>query len=273
MSDQSGIMNCSTGTKPELPLAMETPVELSANGKRIAVLMCTPERLEDLAAGHLFTRGMLKDPSRVLTIGACVDLRVASVVAPGAIGEDRLGLSTVIASGCGSGSVIADATALGEIPEGYTVSLTSLKAWSKTMFSRAVLYTETGGMHCAALAVDRSGRPASGPAASAQAENAPSGCSYFVVREDVGRHNAVDKVLGRAFMDGVDFAASCILTSGRIAADMILKAVAAKVPVVVSRSIPTTTAFEIAQKAGVTVVGRIGSDQPIVYCGSVRILP
>jgi FdhD protein len=141
------------------------------------------------------------------------------------------------------------------------------------MFSRADMYRETGGMHCAALAVDLACRPASGPAASVQAEDAPEGSSYFVVREDVGRHNAVDKVLGRAFMDGVDFSASCILTSGRIAADMILKAVAAKVPVVVSRSIPTTTAFEIAEKANITVVGRIGSDQPIVYCGSVRILP
>jgi FdhD protein len=141
------------------------------------------------------------------------------------------------------------------------------------MFSRALMYRETGGMHCAALAVDLSSRAASSPAAKAQSEEAPEGTSYFVVREDVGRHNAVDKVLGRAFMHGVDFSASCILTSGRIAADMILKAVAAKVPVVVSRSIPTTTAFEIAEKAGVTVVGRIGSEQPLVYCGSVRILP
>lgn len=264
-------------TKPLLDpgklLAVETPVELSANGKRVAVLMCTPTQLEDLAAGHLFTRGMLKDPARVLTIGACVDLRVASIVAPGAIGEDRLGLSTVIASGCGSGSVIADTATLGEIPEGYTISLARLKAWSRVMFSRALLYRETGGMHCAALAVDRTGKPASGPAASAQAEASPEGSSYFVVREDVGRHNAVDKVLGRAFMDGVDFSASCILTSGRIAADMILKAVAARVPVVVSRSIPTTTAYEIAEKAGITVVGRIGSEHPIVFCGSVRILP
>jgi FdhD protein len=275
MSGQTVSCHAEAGPSARLamPMAMETPVELSANGNRVAVLMCTPDHLEDLAVGHLFTRGMLSDPSRVLTVGACVDLRVASVVAPGAIMADRLGLGTVVASGCGSGSVISDAAALGEIPEGYTVSLARLKAWSKTMFSRAVMYRETGGMHCAALAVDQSGRPASGPAASAQAEDAPEGSSYFVVREDVGRHNAVDKVLGRAFMDGVDFSAACILTSGRIAADMILKAVAAKVPVVVSRSIPTTTAFEIAEKAGVTVVGRIGSEHPIVYCGSVRILP
>ena len=72
------------------PLAPETPVELVANGTRIAVLMCTPRNLDDLAAGHLFSRGMLRDPDAVLTIGACEDLRVMSVVAPGAIGEDSL---------------------------------------------------------------------------------------------------------------------------------------------------------------------------------------
>jgi FdhD protein len=194
-----------------------------------------------------------------------------TVVAPGAIKADAFGLGQVIASGCGSGSVVADAAALGTLPAGFSVSLSDLKEWSRAMFREAVLYRETGGMHCAALALRAGASRPAGPAAEANTAGAPEGTSYFVVREDVGRHNAVDKVLGRGFVDLVDFASSCILTSGRIAADMILKAVAARVPVVVSRSIPTSTAYEIALAAGVTVVGRIGDAEPIVYTNPDRI--
>ena len=254
-----------------LPLAQEAPVELVANGNRVAVLMCTPRNLDDLAAGHLFTRGMLKDPSRVLTIGACADLRVMTVVAPGAIEPDSLGLGQVIASGCGSASIIANAAALGTVPPGFTVDLETLKAWSSAMFRAAVMYRDTGGMHCAALALPAGAPVPAGPAASLSIEGSPAGASYFVVREDVGRHNAVDKVIGRAFVDRADFSRSVILTSGRIAADMILKAVAAAVPVLVSRSIPTTTAYDLAVAAGVTLVGRIGDKEAIVYTCPERI--
>jgi len=238
------------------PLAEETPVELVANGERIAVLMCTPLNLDDLAAGHLFTRGMLTDASRIKSLIVREDLSGIDVLAPGAVSEDRFGLGQVVASGLGSGSAVADAAKLGTVPSGFSIQLETLKSWSRTMFQAAVIYRHTGGMHCAAIAC-----------ALAHPESSP----YFVVREDVGRHNAVDKVIGRAFMDGVDFPSACILTSGRIAADMILKAVAARVPVIVSRSIPTSTAFGIAREAGVTMVGRIGDDHPIVYTNPERI--
>lgn len=267
------------GTDSKLSLAPETPVELVANGARVAVLMCTPRNLEDLAAGHLFSRGMLGDPSRVLALGACADLRVMTVVAPGAIAEDTLGLGQVIASGCGSGLGLGLGLGLKSearadpIGPGFTVSMALLAEWSAAMFRAAELYRETGGMHCAALALPTDAVRPSGPAAPVSMKDTPEGSSYWVVREDVGRHNAVDKVLGRAFMDRADFSSACILTSGRIAADMVLKALAARVPVLVSRSIPTTTAYEIALQSGISLVGRIGGREPAVYTYPERIVP
>lgn len=262
----------------DFPLAEELPVELMADGRRVAVLMCTPSNLDDLAIGHLFCRGMLVDRARVLSVGACADRRVMSVTAPGAIQPDRYGLGAVIASGCGSASTLDDAAVFEPLPPGFGVSLTTLKAWSAAMFRSAELYRASGGMHIAALAIaaawGEGGRPgtavAAEPVSSASGE-VPPGAAYFIAREDVGRHNAVDKVLGRGFMDGVDFSRACVLTSGRIAADMLLKAVAARVPILVSRSVPTTGAYEIAHRAGVTLVGRVGDATPIVYTSPERI--
>ncbi|HOZ72829.1 MAG TPA: formate dehydrogenase accessory sulfurtransferase FdhD [Spirochaetales bacterium] len=240
----------------EYKLADETPVELVANGERVAILLCTPINLDDLAVGHLFSRGMLRDRAKVLAVGACADLRTMSVVAPGGVGPDRYGLGTVMATGAGPAAVRADASGLRTVGSGLGVGMNELKAWARAMFEAAAIYRQSGGVHCAALVT----RPS--------ADGAP----YFVVREDVGRHNAVDKVLGRGFMDGVDFSSACALTSGRVAADMILKIISAGIPVIVSRSIPTTTAAELADAAGVTIVGRIGDQSPVVYTRPERVV-
>lgn len=196
-----------------LPLAPETTVKLTVDGHVLAVLMCTPRNLDDLAAAHLFYRDAMNVP------------------------ESEQGE---------------------HLSSGFTVAMASLKSWARAMFEAADLYRLTGGMHCAALASGNQSHLA--------------GTKYFVVREDVGRHNAIDKVIGRGCLDLVDFSSSCILTSGRIAADMVLKMAAARIPVIVSRSIPTTAAFEFAQRIGLTMVGRIGDDAPIVYTNQARIL-
>lgn len=253
------------------PLAEELPVELSADGRRVAVLMCTPRDLDDLAVGHLFCRGMLSDRTRVLSVGACADRRVMTVTAPGGIRPDRYGLGAVIASGCGSASILDEAADIEPLPPGLVVAPATLKAWSVAMFRAAELYRASGGMHIAALAVSAAEGEGGAPERDSSAGDLPAGAAYFVAREDVGRHNAVDKALGRGFMDGVDFSRACVLTSGRIAADMILKAVAARVPLLVSRSVPTTSAYEIARQAGVTIVGRVGDAEPIVYTSPERV--
>ncbi len=241
-----------SGARPDLPLAPEYPVELTVNGARLATFLCTPEHLDDLAAGNLFTRGSLVDPGQIRTLGACPDLRIVAVTTKVPLGDETLGLSRVIASGCGAGLEFSeDFKNAPALPEGFSVELSTLRARARAMFEAAVQYRRTGGMHCASLA-GRDGRTC--------------------VREDVGRHNAVDKVIGRGFLDRWDFPTCCLLTSGRIAADMILKAAAAKIPVVVSRSIPTTTAYEIARLRGITVVGRIESKDPILYTRPERII-
>ena len=119
------------------------------------------------------------------------------------------------------------------------------------MFSNAELYKNHGGVHCAALSDNN---------------------KILALMEDVGRHNAVDKVIGKGVLQGTVFSDSIIFTTGRISTDMVLKAVNAGIPIVVSRSIPTTMAYEIAEKLGITIVGRILSKQPALYTHEERIL-
>ncbi len=272
--------------KRPLPLAEELAVELLANGERVAMLMCTPRDLDDLAVGHLFARGMLAEPERVLSVSSDAEVPVMSVIAPGAVKADSFGLGTVMASGHGLKPALNPVAEGERLPPGFSVSMAALRLWSGAMFEAAILYRQTGGMHCAALALPgeapeptlaaKTGQtlanvPVKGRDAGAGTDAMPTGLSFFAVREDVGRHNALDKVLGRGFMSGADFSRAVILTSGRIASDMMLKAVAARVPVVVSRSIPTTSAYTLARQYGITVVGRIGDDEPIVYTCPDRI--
>jgi len=105
-------------------------------------------------------------------------------------------------------------------------------------------------MHCAALS---------------------DGREILALSEDVGRHNAVDKVLGKGILKEVNFRSTMLMTTGRISTDMILKAANVACPFVVSRSIPTTSALELANNLGITVIGRINSSNPIVYMYEERI--
>jgi len=255
-------------TSPDLPLAPEAPVALHVDGRLMAVLMCSPWDLDELAIGHLFSRGIIASHQDLKSLSICPDMRSVTIftMSGAAAAFEPEGF---VFSGCGAASVkiqpSADQSALKSSPEASGMfSIDELSAWAKAMFAAAELYRKTGGLHVAAMAARNC---ASGCARSGASQSA----DYFVAREDVGRHNAVDKVLGRGFLDNVDFSRSVILTSGRIAADMIQKAARAGVAVLVSRSIPTTEAYARALEAGVTLIGRIGSAHPIIYTRPDRI--
>ncbi len=255
------------------PLAPESPVGLLVDGRRLATLMCTPLDLDELAAGHLLGRGLVGRREDLKILAVCPDqksVRAETVSGRGALLEPE----GLVYSACGAASLppaalraegegAAAAAAPGA--RDFSVFMQELKAWSLAMFEAAELYRATGGLHVAALACLAA--PPRGGAAG------PGSLPYFVVREDVGRHNAVDKVLGRGLLDGADFSRSVLLTSGRIAADMAQKAAKAGLPVLVSRSIPTTEAYAFAREAGITLIGRIGTPSPIVYTRPELVRP
>lgn len=244
---------------PPRPLAPEVPVLLRVDGRDLTLLFCSPFDLDDLAVGHLVGRGLLPKRESLRSLFICDDR--------GRVDIDRWegpplpeGGVPVLASACGAGALPSEILGLGELaaagsrpPVVPLFSLEELAGSLREMFATAVMHRETGGMHCAALV------------------SAPGILS--IVREDVGRHNAVDKVIGRGFLEGRDFATCAILSSGRIAADMVAKAIHAGVGLLVTRSIPTTSAFELACEFGLSIVGRALSSSPILYCDAGRIVP
>lgn len=229
----------------------EEPVEFLLNGKNLVTFMCTLEELKELAIGHLYSRGIIKNAAEISSLGACKDLKMIFGTTTGEVDFDGIELNTVLQSGCGSGVKFNSSLArLPKIKSDFHISLDKIKERAVEMFSQAYMYKQYGGMHCAAVS---------------------DGNEIIALCEDVGRHNAVDKVIGKALLSDVDFSQSMIITTGRISTDMVLKAANIACPLIASRSIPTTSALELANNLGITVIGRVVSSKPVIYMYEERI--
>jgi len=236
----------------EYNVCQEVPVDFIVNGRKLATFMCTPENLKELAIGYLYNRGLIKSLEEILDIGVSYEIRKIFATTSSILTHEEYGLSGVLTSGCGSATVLSDSLLnQRSIESDFVTSLSHLKNLALAMAKGAEKYQETGGIHCAALADND---------------------DILIQREDVGRHNAVDKVIGNGILNGFNLNRTIVLTTGRISSDMILKAVACGLPVVATRSIPTGMALEIAEGLGITVIGRVSSQRPIVYTHDRRII-
>ncbi|MGO8693326.1 MAG: formate dehydrogenase accessory sulfurtransferase FdhD [Rectinemataceae bacterium] len=231
-------------------LAPEQTVELEVNGVSFVFLRCTPYDLDVLAIGQLFSSRIIDSVDEVLGLRICPDnsrIRISCVrdFAPDI-------KARVVSSACGDGpGSIFDHDSIRPLALETVFSLESIRKWAKNMSDKASLYKATGGMHCAALVFEDG--------------------SMFTY-EDVGRHNAVDKAIGRGLLERADFARCCLISSGRIAVELAEKAIVAGIPLIASRSIPTTAAAALAIDKGLTLIGRIGSVSPIVYTAKARVI-
>ncbi len=224
----------------------ETLVRLHVNGNELARLMCTPDHLDWLALGFLYSEHIIAGPEDVRLLKVCPSATCVDVWLRRSDFEPPR--RWTITSGCGGGITFAD---LSEAAQPLT-SAVRVRAPQLSRLMLALQETQrTRGIHTVALAEDD--------------------CLLAVVA-DVGRHNAIDKLVGRCLIERVAMADRILLSTGRISSEMLHKAARAGIPVVASRTSPTTLSVALAAAWNVTLVGYVRRDSLIVYHGQARVV-
>ena len=254
-------------------MVAEEPLEIrlrddQGNARSLAVIMRTPGHDGELVAGFLYTEGLLRDQGEIMSLAAGLDedglpspniLDVtASANADLAQRVEYGGYSRAFAVNascgvCGKNSVAAACAAFPAVPVGdEAVSAQTLYRLPKQLRAQQDVFSATGGLHAAAL-FDFDG-------------------NLLALREDVGRHNAVDKLIGRAMLDGMlPLRERILLVSGRMSFEIALKALAACIPIVAAVSAPSSLAVEMCAAGGVTLVGFLRGETMNVYTHGERI--
>jgi len=241
-------------------LASEEPLEIRVDGQPVSVTMRTPGADDELAAGFLVSEGVVRRSAEVARVeplaaggtGNVVDVRLA----PGhAVDLARLTRHVFASSSCGlCGKVTIEAVRGGFPPvgPGPVIDAAMLLQLPDRLRAEQPGFGETGGLHAAAV-FDVDGR-------------------LVAAREDVGRHNAVDKVLGYGLLHGLlPFAAHVLMVSGRASFEIVQKALAGGIPIVAAVSAPSTLAVELAEESGQTLVGFLRPPRLNVYAAPERI--
>ena len=243
-------------------LAIEEPLEIRLDGESIAVTMRTPGHDAELAVGFLFTEGVLRRRAEVTLIAPCRSAAnpegVLNVfLAPG-VRVDRSSLTRhVFASSscgiCGKASIESVHRHFPPLHFPVKVRARTLLALPDRMRAAQRAFAQTGGLHAAAIFTTR-GR-------------------LVILREDVGRHNAVDKVVGFGFLkEDLPFDSHILLVSGRASFEIMQKALAARVPIVCAVSAPSSLAVQFARESGQTLVGFLRGESMNVYSGRQRVM-
>jgi FdhD protein len=239
----------------------EEPLEVRLEGEPVAVTMRTPTPGQDteLAVGFLVGEAIV-EPEQVARVSECrtddgdggiADVRLWPGARP-APGWQRSFYTTSSCGICGKASIDAVRVAAGPVPEGPEIAPDVLSALPGELRAAQRVFDRTGGLHAAGV-FDAAGR-------------------LLIVREDVGRHNAVDKAVGRAAMDGLTpLSDHVLLVSGRASFEIVQKALLAGIPIVAAVSAPSTLAVRLAKESNMTLVGFVRDGGFNAYAGSARI--
>ncbi len=227
----------------------ETTVCLYVNGRELTAFMCSPLELEALALGFLRSEGLITDLNDVAMLSLSHSAKCVDVWLHGDVRPSHRPIRT---SGCGEGITFDDLTASRQpLPDGPRVSVQAVIDRYFEMRAAERLYPAARGVHTSGLCTPD---------------------HLLIIGEDVGRHNTVDKLWGKAMRQGIQPAGGIVVTTGRISSEMLGKAAKMGAPIVASRTSPTSRTLALAAAWNMTVIGYIRRNGLRVYTGIGRIL-
>lgn len=242
-----------TGARIETSVTVERPLTLYLNGQEIVTMMTILDRPEDLALGYLLNQGMLKRGDRVTAIDYDDDLQVVVVRTETRTDFEAKLKKKTLTSGCAQGTAFGDLMedfAGVHLPAEAVLRTSWLYGLLKAINTLPTLYLEAGAIHGCALCV---------------------GDAPIAYMEDVGRHNAVDKIAGWMFREGVRPEDKIFYTTGRLTSEMVIKTVRMGIPILISRSGFTAWGVELAREANLTLIGRCKGKRFVALAGEERI--
>ena len=247
-------------------VAVEEPMEVRVNGASFAVIMRTPGADRDLAAGFLLAEDVIRTADEIGTIEYCQDVtdegrdNTINVTVTGhaaarlteRLGERRQVMMTSSCGLCGRRTIESLQARVATVDGAWSVSADLIASLPDRLRQSQAVFESTGGLHAAGL-FDRSG-------------------VLQLSAEDVGRHNAVDKIVGRTLLAGKHpLSQSLLLVSGRTSFELVQKALLAGIPLLAAVSAPSSLAIDLAEQAGITLCGFVRGRQFNIYSHRTRI--
>jgi FdhD protein len=244
-------------------LAAEEPLEIRVGGRSLAVTMRTPGNDEELAAGFLLTEGIVESQNQIAAIqrsraGLGQGCNVLNVELRDCVFDPERNKRNFFATSscgiCGKATIDAvRARGLRALGNGFSVDPEILCTLPERLRANQQVFGRTGGLHAAALF--------------------DAGGELLALREDIGRHNAVDKIVGWALLGGmIPLSSHVLMVSGRGGFEIVQKALAAGIPIVASVSAPSSLAVQLAKELNLTLIGFLRERRFVVYAGQERCL-
>ncbi|MDB4349318.1 formate dehydrogenase accessory sulfurtransferase FdhD [Omnitrophica bacterium] len=231
----------------------EVPLTIHLNGEELLTLLCSPEDLKELCAGLLYSTGLIRSAKEIRNIIIDRQNWTSSIETKAKDLTSKLMFKRLYTPGCGKGILFynpMDAVHKKKMINGLKIPSGKVLKLMDSFQRSSVSFKETGGVHSAALS---------------------EGDNILIFKEDIGRHNALDKVIGEALIKGLNMEGAIALTTGRISSEIISKIERMRAHILISRSAPTDQAVKLAEGLNLTLIGFARGERMNVYTAKERI--